>query len=283
MTAAFVFFAKIGYSIIPFYSRWAAPFIAVDLLIIVYVIYIFIKISHVNCLNGIMGGIMYHLYIGQLHGMLLSVLAPFRSVGPVDIFKLRFILHEHSRICIYVLKSNEQLWNNMIFAFIPFQLLSMIFLSIYLMMDDIPDNFTFYLIVFLLYVLCLFIILIGLSYISELLHKMAKNLVRAQQKLPANNINFKLKYMTFFERLNNENVYGLQIGSIATITFKVTGQVRRNSFFVVCLTIKKYNNYPHFLDLHSVRNLFVVLDNLQEECQCFFKRILFLIRFIFIF
>lgn len=206
-----------------------APFMFLDLLGIVYFVWLFIKIANTTCFCGIMGCLVYNLYLGQIHEMLRQILGRkggCRRIGAIETFKLRFILHEHSRVCVYLLNCNAQLWNRVLLAFVPIQMLSIIALASHLMLDTIPaDKLAFYLIVFLLYLFCLSLILIALSLVSAVLHKAGKHLSSIQILLPRTNISLKLKYLNFFERLTCQTKYGMQIGSISTITFHTSGQV----------------------------------------------------------
>lgn len=222
-----LYFIKIGFRIMPFIPLWLTPFMFLDLFVIVYFLWLFIKISNTTSFCNIMVGLVYNLYIGQIHEMLKQILyrRGASRIGAIDIFKLRFILHEHSRVCVYLLQC-DQLWNQFLLAFVPIQMLTMIALASHLMLDSIPDDkFSFYLIVFLLYVFGLLLILTLLSLVSAVLHKAAKHLSSIQILLPRTNISLKLKYLNFFERLTSQTKYGMKIGSISTITFPTSGQV----------------------------------------------------------
>ncbi|KAH9389224.1 hypothetical protein TYRP_008581 [Tyrophagus putrescentiae] len=246
------YFGLIGFTMMPHYPASHAPFILLDLATIVYSVFVFLELANICCLNGLVGGFLYHHYTAQIHCLLNTVLRAVSAanrhaqqrqpliqrhfqhlqalqlpLSPLNFFKLKFVLFEHSRLCVYARRADEQLWSRMLLAFIPVQLLSMIFLSVYLMLGAIPPGkFLFYSLVLLLYVVCFVLILFALSYISYLLHKIAGRLNSVQLLLSSKEeIQFKLKFMNFFERLTAQTKYGLTVGSIVTVTYTVVGQV----------------------------------------------------------
>lgn len=252
----------------PYIPLWFTSFMVFDILVIVYFLFLFIKISNTTVFCNILIGLVYNLYIGQIHEMLKQILyrRGASRIGAIDIFKLRFILHEHSRVCVYLLQC-DQLWSKFLFAFVPIQMLTMIALASHLMLDSIPDDkFVFYVLVFLLYVFGLSLVLILLSLVSAVLHKAAKHLSSIQILLPPANISLKLKYLNFFERLTSQTRYGMKIGSISTITFSTSGQVG-----LVWLSNKHKNNSIYFIivDFNSIYSQSSYFHNFKTKQQCF--------------
>ena len=144
-----------------------------------------------------------------------------------DIDRLNTFLAEHTCVCYYLLQSNRDICGRFLLAFVPIQLLTMIFLSFYLLVEEVPiESRTTFTYILYMYILVMFIVLLPLSYIARTVHSCAPAVYTVQGLLPKYKVSAKLKYMTFYERLANEDViYGLSVGPIRTITFTIVGQV----------------------------------------------------------
>ena len=125
------------------------------------------------------------------------------------------------------MQSNHDLWDKILFAFVPIQLITMIFLSFYLLVENVPNSkIPFYSAILTLYTLVTFVIIVPLSYISLLIHKCNFDIVKFQIMLPRFKLRCKLKYMTLFERVESNTKYGFSVGPIKVITFPIIGQVK---------------------------------------------------------
>lgn len=235
-TAAY--FASYSFKFVEHFPTWAWPEIAFEVVVINYLVIIFVRIAHVCSYNVVIASFIYCLYVHQLYKGLGRILRKYRSVVcedvksvqiviQKDIEKLTIFLAEHTRICYYLMQSNRDLWGRFLFAFVPIQLLTMIFLSFYLLVEDVPlESRTTFTTILYFYVFVMFVIMLPLSYISKVIHACSPEVYKVQGMLPKSRLGAKIKYMTFYERLASENViYGLSVGPIRTITFTIVGQV----------------------------------------------------------
>lgn len=249
-TAAY--FIRYSFKFVEHFPRWYWAVIFFEVVVFNYVVIIFVRISHICSFNVLIATYLYGLYVHQLYkGLLTKIMAKYRHfsggggggrlartnsggggvvvqiVISADIDRLNTFLAEHTRVCYYLLQSNRDIWGRFLLAFVPIQLLTMIFLSFYLLVEEVPiESRTTFTYILYMYILVMFIVLLPLSYIAQSVHSCAPAVYTVQGLLPKYKVSAKLKYMTFYERLANEDViYGLSVGPIRTITFTIVGQV----------------------------------------------------------
>lgn len=222
------------------FPPWYWTLILTDVFLFNYITMIFVRISHVCSFCVLMASLIYALYLKQLYAIPRRLLLKYSTgknyiaiVIAKDIDQLMYFLVEHTRVCYYLMQSNRDLWGHFLFVFVPIDLLTILFLSFYILEEDVPPlKVPMYLSVLYFYIFVIFVILLPLAYISYLIHRCAASVNRLQACIHKSKIDCKLKFMTLHERVATVgHEYGLTIGPIRTITFPIIGTVRISLLF----------------------------------------------------
>lgn len=217
------------------FPPWYWTLILVDFCLFNYITMIFVRIAHVGSFCVLMGSFIYALYLKQLYVIPRRLLLrystgkyPLSIVISKDIDQLMYFLVEHTRVCYYLMQSNRDLWGRFLLVFVPIDLLTILFLSFYVLEEDVPPlKVPMYLSVLYFYIFVIFVIFLPLAYISYLIHRCSGSVNRLQASIHKSRIDCKLKFMTLHERVATVgHEYGLTIGPIRTITFPIIGTVR---------------------------------------------------------
>lgn len=240
----------------PFPSSSARFLIHIDLVFFFLVLATFVLLSHLCSFIVFHQVHFYGLYIRQLLQQLKDcfILRRLRLIGPTFVeAEIRYFLVEHTHLARTMLQSNRDIWSLFLFAFVPIQLLTMVFLSYYLIIFKknlpLPTFFT-YLQVLYMYTLLMVLILCPLAYVSQLMHRPSALVYRCVSLLPSTSLLLKLKFAAFFERLASKesaSVYGFSIGAVSPITFAEVGEV------CSCLVtlFKRFITFGNLFSLYS--------------------------------
>ena len=240
----------------PFPSSSARFLIHIDLFLLYLVLATFVLLSHLCSFIVFHQVHFYGLYIRQLLQQLKDcfVLRRLRLIGPTSVeAEIRYFLVEHTRLARTMLQSNRDIWSLFLFAFVPIQLLTMVFLSYYLIIFKknlpLPTFFT-YLQVLYMYTLLMVLILCPLAYVSQMMHRPSALVYRCVSLLPSTSLLLKLKFAAFFERLASKesaSVYGFSIGAVSPITFTEVGEV----CFCLVTLFKRFITFGNFFSPYS--------------------------------
>ena len=163
-----------------------------------------------------------HLIVNQINSKFINALNSKSKSRQIDVFPIvsRF-LEEHNYLCDQI-KSLSDYWKNLWLMFqlslFPFTLV----LLHQIIFEDIEIQIKM---VFVLANIAIYSSIFGtqcfLASISEKVHKMCKILSRIQWTLSSQQIDlrFKLKVLTYFERLSSSRRIGFSIGSLTVVTF----------------------------------------------------------------
>ena len=179
-------------------------------------------------IDGLVGGVFisitaydFYLRINRVNTSLKEVTQPTKSLLFDNYQAIRQYIRDHNNLCNKLIKLSD-FWKYLylIFLLTVFPLTLVLCHQIMFEVMEIEIRIVFTL-TNLAFYSGLFVIQCFLASLSTKMHKMCKTLSRIQWTLNSKQIDlrFKLKVMTYFERLASSQRIGFSIGSLTVVTF----------------------------------------------------------------